>query len=388
MKKTLIYLEKEALAPRGGPYAVGYFLQEALKKMNASNIDFIGTDLSLHNKLKTSSLGKSKLCLKIFRMMRNYRRYSNVINGDGYLKADLSEYEIVHFHKTSDMYAAREALKDYQGTVILTSHSPVPLSQEIYDGLSAIEKKIFKGLYSKLGKIDEYAFRRADIIHFPCPEAEESYMKNMPAYGAIKQEKVDSFYYLPTGIIPCTPKRERQAVRASLSISNSDFVMCYVGRHNEVKGYGKLKEMGHKLLNEDDNSWMVVAGKEEPMKRYEHKHWIEVGFTDDAYSFINASDVFILPNTETYFDIVMLEILSLGKIVVASRTGGNKFFDGKSEGIFLYDTLEEAVQIVHGIKSMPVEKRMEIGQKNKKLFDENFTNEVYAKRYISFLETL
>ena len=56
-------------------------------------------------------------------------------------------------------------------------------------------------------------------------------------------------------------------------------------------------------------------------------HWIEVGWTNDPHSLIAASDVFVLPNHETYFDLILLEVLSLGVPVVMSRTGGNKFFE-------------------------------------------------------------
>lgn len=63
--------------------------------------------------------------------------------------------------------------------------------------------------------------------------------------------------------------------------------------------------------------------------------WKEVGWTNDSQSIIAASDVFVLPNRETYFDIIMLEVLSCGKIVIASRTGGNKYFEKiGAKGVF------------------------------------------------------
>ena len=43
-------------------------------------------------------------------------------------------------------------------------------------------------------------------------------------------------------------------------------------------------------------------------------------WTNDPHSLINASDMFILPNKETYFDLIMLEVLSMGKIVLATNT--------------------------------------------------------------------
>ena len=46
------------------------------------------------------------------------------------------------------------------------------------------------------------------------------------------------------------------------------------------------------LLNKHDNIYILVAGKEEPMKGLAHPHWIEVGWTNDPYSLINACDIF------------------------------------------------------------------------------------------------
>ncbi len=49
---------------------------------------------------------------------------------------------------------------------------------------------------------------------------------------------------------------------------------------------------------------------------------------------------------ETYFDLVMLEVLSLGKIIIASYTGGNKYFKSSfAKGVFTYSKLEEAAQL-------------------------------------------
>ncbi|MEE1075056.1 MAG: glycosyltransferase family 4 protein, partial [Acutalibacteraceae bacterium] len=341
MKKTLVYLEKSKLEPKGGPYAVGYYVKKQLDVRNEADIDFIDDVKgdSAVSGAKSGLANKFPLAKKAVHIAKRYRRYSNAVNRGGVSSVDLNKYEIVHFHHTRAMYEIRNSLKDYKGTVILTSHSPVPLSKEIYDEqITPFEKKVFKKLYSRLIEMDEYAFNRADIILFPCEEAEEPYINNWSEYTEIRNTRKEHYAYIPTGIPDCRAKRNRLEVRKELGIAEDDFYVSYVGRHNFVKGYDKLKEIGKELLK-DNKSWMVVAGKEEPLKRYDHKRWIEIGWTNDAHSYIGASDVFVLPNLETYFDIVMLEVLALGKPVVASRTGGNKYFERlKPNGVFLYDT--------------------------------------------------
>lgn len=387
MKNVLIYLNESALEPKGGPNAVGFYIHNVLKHKGINNISFIKDNILLRKK---SNIKRTVLYMQqIVRIIKRYKRFSKAFSNGGYSSIDLNQYDIVHFHKTIDMYENRKSLENYKGKVILTSHSPVPLSREFYDEyLTPFERKFMQKFYSQLIKMDEYAFNRADIIHFPCEEAEEPYYNNWLDYKRISKERKSHYVYIPTGIPQAKPKRNRQEVREELHISNEDFCISYVGRHNYVKGYDKLKEIGEMVL-EDEHTWIIVAGKEEPLFGLEHEHWKEIGWTNDAHSYISASDVFVLPNKETYFDIVMLEVLSLGKIVVASRTGGNRYFDKlKPNGVFLYNTIEEVISIINKLRNMSMHERNKLGELNKKMFLENFTDEVFVNRYCEFINNI
>lgn len=389
MKKTLIYLENTLLSPKGGPYAVGYYIQQQLLKCHKMNIEFLKKDIESKSEFDFTGEWYYKLLQNVFRVYKRYRRFRYAIEVGGYASIDLSQYDIVHFHKTIDLFENRKSLENFKGLIILTSHSPVPLSMEIYEEhLTKLEKFIFRSLYSRLIEIDKYAFNRADYILFPNEEAEEPYICNWPGYKEIRERRKSHYVYIPTGIPAACAKRSRLQIRKELGIDMNDFYISYVGRHNYVKGYDKLCEIGRDIL-QDGNTWVVVAGKEAPLTRLNHNCWIEIGWTDDAHSYIAASDVFLLPNRETYFDIVMLEVLSLGKIVVASRTGGNKYFEHfKPNGVFLYDSIDEALAILRSIRAMPVKVRMDLGEQNRKMFNEHFRDDIFVKRYCSFLESL
>lgn len=387
--RTLIYLEESKLAPAGGPYAVGFYIKKVLERNGCSDIDFIqdGASGSV-TPVKVSGFFM-KFIQKAYRIINRYRKYKRILSGKGTPKVDFSQYDIVHFHKTVDMLECKDALEKFNGIVLLTSHSPVPLSKEIYgDHLLPFERKFLTGLYSKLISFDKYAFNRADFIHFPCEEAEEPYFNNWDEYIEIRKRRHAHYFYIPTGIPSACAKRTRMEVREELGIADEEFCISYVGRHNSVKGYDKLKVIGRRILEEPD-TWVVCAGREEPLKGLEDKHWIEVGWTNDAHSYISASDVFILPNKETYFDIVMLEVLSLGKIVIASRTGGNRYFDKLApNGVYLYDNVDEAVSILRKIKAMDRRERERIGSLNKEMYLNNFTDEVFVKRYLNYISNL
>lgn len=176
---------------------------------------------------------------------------------------------------------------------------------------------------------------------------------------------------------------------ANYGIEDNDFVIVYVGRHNEIKGYGDLKQLGMRILNGKNNTKFLIAGKEGPLTCLENTSWIEIGYTKDPYSVISAGDVFLLPNKETYFDLVFIEVLSLGKIIVASRTGGNRYYEKVGlKGVFLYDTLDEAEKILEMIKNMPNEEKCKLEKANRNFYEKNLTGNIFYENYKKMMLSL
>ena len=384
MSKILIYMQTSQLSPVGGPRGYVYNLKQELDKLPESNIFFIENGREVINKYKDKieSMKKSKI-KEILIIIKSIIKHFFLLYGPRHSAlVSLNQYDIVHFHTTLDMYSARDSLKGYHGKVLLSSHSPTLLSTEIYDSRSNFEKKHLGFIYNKLIRIDEYAFQRADYLVFPCPEAEEPYYNNWSDYEKIKELKKDKFKYVLTGIKPCSAKVSRDDIRRKFNIPNDAFVVCYVGRHNKIKGYDILKKIGKNLL-ENPKVYFLVAGNESPLKRLDHERWIEVGWTNDPHSLIAASDVFLLPNRETYFDLVMLEVLSLGQIIVASKTGGNRFFENEENGgIILYENEAEAIIAIQNLMKSTQSEILQKKNNNFKLFHERFTLKEFADQYI------
>ena len=386
-KSLLIYMTEDALKPTGGQAGYNYNLVEGLKKIGAMGYSFLPITNNARSKLKSMKDGKLKKVLFVFLRIGNYFRLLH--KKESFLACDLGKFDVVHFHNVKDTYEGRSSLENYNGLVILTSHSPKPFSMEIYeDIISPFERACFGRMYKKLICMERYAFNRADYIIFPCKFAEEPYYNKWNEYVKIHEKNQEKYRYLLTGARQCYAKVDKDNYRKKCEIPQDAFVISYVGRHNYTKGYDDLKNIGKSLLT-DKSSYVLIAGKEEPLKRLEHDRWIEVGWTDDPYSLINASNLFVLPNKETYFDLVMLEVLSLGKIVVASKTGGNKFFETiDAPGVFLYSSLEDAKRIIESIKSMDVQEIQNLEESNRNLFDKYFSTEVFAETYIKIINEL
>ena len=301
-----------------------------------------------------------------------------------------NEYDVVHFHRTSDMYKQRKSLEKYKGIVLITSHSPIPLAQELLAASATKwETMYMKKNWKKFVEMDSWAFNNADYILFPCEDAEEPYFLNWSEYRNIHDSCEKKYRYIPTGISDISAKKSALDVRREHGISDTDFVAVYAGRHNDVKGYDILKKIGETYLSNNDDTTFFIAGTEGPIMRLNHPKWVEVGWTREVHEIINAGDVFILPNKFTYFDLIMIEVLALGKIVIASRTGGNKFFEKEGvEGVFLYDSIEEACILLNHIKNMTHEERKILGAKNREFFENNLTSDRYVQKYLSLLNNI
>lgn len=390
MKNVLVYLYKNQLAPTGGPLGYNYNLNAALERKHAQNIHFIETDKGNARKINQTVEKIPFAFLKRFvKLLKSIvRNYQRLYGSNHRAVVDLNKYDIVHFHSVSDMYSCKDDLKNYKGKVLITSHAPDRPSLSVYNMLSDFERKYMHWFYKKMFEMDEYAFKRADYIIFPCPEAEEPYLHNWPFYEGFRKENDEKYKYLLTGINACSVKVPAADIRAKYGIPEDAFVVCYVGRHNEIKGYDLLKEIGAELLKHE-NVYFLIAGKEEPMQGIKNPRWIEVGWTNDPHSLINASDIFLLPNKETYFDLVMLEILSLGTIVLASHTGGNKYFEKiKPNGVVQFLGKNDAVEKALALKNMSAEEKIRMRELNKDVFAKYFTADVFADSYLKLLDSI
>lgn len=375
MKKILIFLEANKLKPCGGPYGYNYNLKNGLdKNYSEFKIEYINNELEKANKYS------NKIINALYKKVSFFSCYKSEI-----MNNKLEEYDCIHFHTSKHLFKARKLLKDYKGKVLFTSHSPMLLSEEMNQDASLLSRIVFFWFYLSLRRVDNYAFNRADYLVFPCEDAEEPY-GTWRKFEDIKKRKI--FKYIPTGIIDVRNKIQigKDEYRKKYNIPERAFVISYVGRHNKVKGYELLKEFAKIIIPKNKNIYFLIGGKEEPIKGLNNRQWIEVGFTKDPYSLINASDIFILPNVQTYFDLVMLEVISIGKPVLASFTGGNKYFlKFNNIGIRLFKNIDDMVKISEEFIEMSNNDLRDLGNKNRQLFENEFDSNVFAENYIKLL---
>lgn len=394
--RVLVYGNELEFAPVGGPKGYLYGLQNGLKMVDSEDVEI--KFLHDENIYKPNALvryGKNtnnflaKKIASLFHIYYHHRRLMRIMNSYIEPSVNLDEFDAIHFHATRDFYQCRNSLKSYKGIVILTSHSPQPLSNELIEEASKLELLLFGKEYQSLIEMDRYAFEHANIILFPCEGADEAYCHQWSEYEKIRAQRKERYRYLVTGTTPAQVKTNEIDIRKKLGIPQDAFVVSYVGRHNKIKGYDRLKLIGKQFLEKHENAYFVVAGREQPLTGLCHPRWIEIGWTNEAHSYVNASDVFILPNKETYFDLVTLEVLSTGTCLLISDTGGNRYFKKfKDVGISFFKDEKEALKELESNYNMPESERQRIKKNNINLYNRNFTTEIFAKNYVEFYKSL
>lgn len=386
--KVLMYWPENDVLPKGGPRGYLYNLSDGLSKVRDSTvqIDFLPSSPSPNNPVRAFVRDHTPTRLRELRRLHSYLNYRERTVRP---TVDLNSYDIVHFHQVQDLYFAREALQQYHGKVILTSHTPCAPHLELISRLNPNDVRKHQHELNKLSQISAYAFDAADFIIFPCAEAEEPYYNTWDEYGLIHAENEEKYRYLLTGIKGCNASKNPVEIRNQYGIPAEAFVISYAGRHNQIKGYDRLVNIVSGLLADDQNIWVLVAGKESTIKPPKSNRWIEVGWTNDPHSLIHASDVFCLPNRETYFDLAMLEALSLGVPVVSTATGGNRVFNQLTPNAICLANDDEAIRnALVALRNQSKKQRNIEGETNYQLFSREFTSEVFTRRYINTIKEL
>lgn len=302
----------------------------------------------------------------------------------------LNTYDYIHFHLVSQFSRFVATYPKYKSKTILTSHCPCSNVDEQLNS----EKKWMKLFRSFALKNECKAYQKCDYLMFPCEEALEPYFKVNKIRKVLISRK-NNIFFVPTAILDIKPHYDYYN-KGNLGIPLDAFIITFFGRHNKIKGYDLFKTAGCRLLNNYPNCTIICAGKGD-IKPPKHERWIELGFVNNVNDYLSISDLHVIPNIETYFDIATLEALRAGKNVLLSKTGGNKYFINKHKdnisGIrffninnidSLYSSLEKAIID----KQTNIEKYKQEGNNNRSFFLNYFNMSKYINSYIEQIYAL
>lgn len=328
-----------------------------------------------------------------FRNMKNFLVNTDQMYPDVSLIStiDFSKVKTIHVHTAFEVLKIKNYLKANfldDVKIILTCHTPESLANEQYslyiaNGQSERKAKILKKLCLEA---EMKAYKEADIMIFPSKEAMEPLLHDIPEFSDIAKSK--DIRFLATGSKKIDSTLTRQEAKKKYGVEGKT-VVGFIGRHNSVKGYDLLKEAAIKILNQRDDVVFLIGGVQgTEFKPLDNPAWIEAGWVNPA-DLLRALDVFVLPNRQTYYDLVLLEVLSMGVPTVATATGGNKSVKEIAKDVELCDvTADSLADSISRLICLPAADLEKIGNRLMNSYDIYFTEKNMAERYLKTIQEI
>lgn len=408
MKKVLIW-DTFPLENIGGPMGYLFNLHEYLKIYPTEQITFLsdiikeneGKDAEWYNKEMYTAASPFQEFQIINRLYMVYQKCIEPFNYPSYnipCEIDVDQYDFVHVHMVPHVCQFRKLYPRYRGKVILTTHCPCTWTDEILSYVASPK--------SKLSKIIKYirpfvlnreckVYKTVDYLMFPCEGAKEPYQKD-PKISALFTQMEGKFFYVPSSLPDYNVDTSAQQKISEFGIPKDAFVIAYFGRHTAIKGYDILCQVGLSLLDEFKKLYILCAGRGDILPP-QHPRWIELGFINNVDDLIPQCDLYILPNRETYFDLIALQVLRAGIPMVLTDTGGNKYLKSlpksNAMGLFFFDVnnivkLREQVKLLISIHKNSNNDYNKMKQVNRTLYEDFFTIDKYVNNYLYKISAL
>jgi glycosyltransferase involved in cell wall biosynthesis len=135
--------------------------------------------------------------------------------------------------------------------------------------------------------------------------------------------------FLPNGVdaVRCSPVSEQRKLklRASFSLPAQASIVMYAGRLVPEKRVDHLLKIWEGVRAKYPLAHLLIVGGGEEQSRLESMHVEGVQFTgqvEDAVSYLQAADLFVLPSSTEGLSNSMLEAMSCGLPVLATSVGG------------------------------------------------------------------
>lgn len=409
-----VAIESPILERSGGPATYLYNLREGLTIHNIQDIGFYSplgnrenpTDYYNNNvyfseikKVLKGIIRKLGFCEDVY-IYKNRLVWYRLAKETEKILSEMKELKVIHLHSSLSFYYLYNFIKGKGYKTILTSHTPEAPFLEYMKNISNTCKNVETDDFTELSKllkvrtidflkkITYFSFHNTDYLLFPSEESMEPYFETFPDFEKIISNK--RLIFVPTGVPEICLKEPDFTLKRKLGIPENATIVLFIGRHNKVKGYDILQEAAKIVWLKNKSVYFVILGKEYPLKGLNDTRWIEIGWKNNISDYISISDIFVLPNRRTYFDLVLLEVMSCKKVAVVSNTGGNKFISKLSKGVVSFkrgDHIDLADKILE-LAAYKKDEREQLGAKNYLVYKKYFTIEKFAENYISQVYTL
>jgi glycosyltransferase involved in cell wall biosynthesis len=274
-------------------------------------------------------------------------------------------YPLIWFHDVMRLVGCADLLGPHQ-RVILQSHSPQLPSEELRD---------MRGHPTDvewLKTAERSAFDRADVVVVPNEFV-------LPIYDSVT----------PAGKpIQCVLSGCRQlSVRTRIPLDPDYVYFCYIGRRSAIKGFDLVLDAFKLAHAKNNNLRLVVVGEGEALRT---PGIIDVGRSEAPEVWLASVDYAISANRQSYFDLSVMEALSLGTPLIMCLTGGHRYYEANATtgicGIKEAETAPLAEAMLASVTKR--DNNREAVAANERLYREKFTRANYRGRVDEMLAGL
>lgn len=300
------------------------------------------------------------------------------------VQAKIEGYQAVVFHSARFAFRYLLANPKIDQKIFIMLHQPTNFCEELIEDWQV---RYGKTNFSKkarliLGKLELEAYLKVTgILTTTIPSLNAYFDFDSSMKKRFKEEAI--LYDLPSGVPPLLPEKDADQMRLELQIPKDKFVVGFFGRFHPHKGFDLFIKAAE-LAAQIGKPYLFLttgAGSIEPPK--ELKNLQNLGWRRDIANVVNAVDVVVIPNRVANFDLLALEVMSLGKPIVASAIGGNLYLASTAKGVHLFEDLEPGA-ILDKLNEIYHEKDFDYGQANKSVYEETYDVEAFVSRHMSF----
>lgn len=214
-------------------------------------------------------------------------------------------YKILHFHSTSKNFLVLKYAKKY-GIPIRISHS---------HNIDFQTKNILK---KQIGNLLKPKLIKFSTDYFACSRIAGEWLFGNKIVNSRKFEVIHNAvdyekFKFNEGI--------RKNIRRELGLSNNDIVIGHIGRFTNQKNHSFLIDVFIRLSKENKNNYkLLLIGTgvlEDDIKEKVNENNISdkvifAGFKEDAYKYVQAMDIFVLPSLYEGLGLVLVEAQASG----------------------------------------------------------------------------
>jgi glycosyltransferase involved in cell wall biosynthesis len=288
-------------------------------------------------------------------------------------------------------YALYKALKTIEPDIIHTGNVDADIHGYLASRFLTKPKLIVEEIGSAedrkpiMRKICGYVYQHADKVLCVSPDI----LDDMKLLQGLKREDV-ILTYNPVNLNHLQYSDEGvQEIKNKYNLNEVGVIFGIVSRFELFKGHTYLFEAYEKLINEQQNSKLLVIGdgplketfKEEVRQRGLSEHVIFTGMVENVGDYLSMIDIFVHPSTKEPFGISNIEAMYLEKAVITTNVGGPKDYikNGQSGVLIEPRSSDDLASAMKDLYNNP-EKRKSMGIQAKKTVVERFLPVNYARQ--------